>query len=90
MNIGRSFELSGVAFCLAPPDGGLLVFYLNSQLLQQKAMIDAYVSRLESQGEEESVIAMVREQITASEKKQLTNLDNMLYKYVFRKLFFVY
>jgi hypothetical protein len=48
--------------------------------LQQKAVLDAYVSRLEAQGEEESVIAMVKEQITPAERKQLEFIENMTYR----------
>jgi hypothetical protein len=52
----------------------------NRQLLQQKAVLDAYVSRLEAQGEEESVVAMVKEQITPAERKQLESIENMTYR----------
>jgi len=54
--------------------------YTNRQLLQQKAMLDAYVARLEAQGEEESVVALVKEQLTPVERKQLELLDAMTYR----------
>jgi hypothetical protein len=55
-------------------------FCSHRQLLQQKAVLDAYVSRLEAQGEEENVIAMVKEQITPAERKQLDFIDSMTYR----------
>ena len=50
------------------------------QLLQQKAMLDAYVARLEAQGEDENVVALVKEQLTPVERKLLEHLDAMTYR----------